>query len=693
MKKTVRKIREVLACRLCWRVTFAVFMLILGVESLLLVPSAIRFERVELDRMAERAEGWIEPLLTFGRGDADRNALVRDLAALIGGHEIEAIAIYRPDGLVAVAVGSAPPPARPDSVDDSDRMARVITRIGDGPRINVAWRSRSSGAPIVVARLDSSQVRNDLIAHLTRIGGLVVLIVLVVTVGTMYVLNRWVLRAVLRLRESALHAAAEPGRADQFAVLAGRHDELGELIAAHNSMLVRVAESKRRDIEIAEERARYLARHQPLTDLPNRQALIEYIDLLGRQSSDDGRCVSLLLLNVAQFRVLNTSIGVERCDELLRQMAARLRSAAPSRDFIAHLGADRFTVVHDAAQWDVTGVAEIAQTLLRELGTRYDLGGTEFASLRLRIGIGQRAIRAIDGRTLLNEAELALARTAEADDAEYLFFSPDLAAQARDQQRLARDLERAIDRGELFAVLQPKWALQPEGGVRLAGAEALVRWHDPARGLVRPDQFIPVAESTGLIEPIGAFMLRSACRTMRDWSDRFGWSPGIAINLTAHQFADAALAQRLERALDEAGVATDLLEVEITESAAMKDVTRSAATLQALHDLGVRVSIDDFGTGYSSLSYLRRFAVDAIKIDKSFVDDIGTDGHADAICDAILRLGQSLGTKVVAEGVETEVQMAFLRLRRCDEVQGYLFGKPVPLDEFEKKYVFARASA
>lgn len=509
-------IREGFACRLCWRITFAVFVLILVVESVLLVPSAIRFERVELDRMAERSEGWIEPLLTLGRGNEDRNTLERDLAALIGTYEIEAIAIYRPDGSLAVAVGQAPPPARPGGVDGPDRMARITTRSEDGAKIDVAWRSRSPGAPMAVARLDASQMRKDLIAYVVRIGGLVALIVLVVTAGTMLVLDLWVLRAVLRLRKSALKAAADPGRADQFAVPTRRQDEMGELIVAHNSMLARVTESKRRDIEIAEERARYLARHQPLTGLPNRQALIEYIDLLGTQPVDDGRCVSLLLLNLAQFRVLNTSIGVERCDELLRQMAARLRRAAPSRDFIAHLGADRFTVVHDGAQCGGADAAEIAQTLLRELGARYELGGADIASLTLRIGIGQSADRAIDGRTLLNEAELALARTAESDGAKYLFFSPDLAAQARDRQRLARDLERAIQRGELFPVLQPKWALRAEGGVRLAGAEALVRWHDPERGLVRPDQFIPVAESTGLIEPIGEFMLRSACRAMRD---------------------------------------------------------------------------------------------------------------------------------------------------------------------------------
>ncbi len=689
----VSAIREGFACRLCWRITFAVFGLILGAESVLLVPSAMRFERVELDRMAERTEGRIEPLLALSRRNADSRNLESDLTELIGTSKIEAIALYQPDGSLAFAAGKAPPPADFNRLDGSNPAARIVMRSDDDSRIDVAWRSRSTGAPMVAARLDTSQVRKDLIAYLMRIGALVAFIVLVVTAGTMYVLDRWVLRAILRLRESALHAAAEPGRADRFAVPTRRHDELGELIGAHNSMLTRIAESRRRDIEIAEEQSRHAARHQPLTGLPNRQALIEYIDALRMQAGDDGRCVSLLLLNIDQFRVLNTSIGVERCDELLRQIAVRLRRSAPSRDFIAHLGADRFVAVHDGAQRSGTDVAEIAQRILSELSSPYGLGVADIGTLALRIGIGQSAARVIDGRTLLNEAELALARTADFDGMKYLFSSPDLTAQARDRQRVARDLERGILRGDLYPVLQPKWALQAQGGVRLVGAEALVRWRDPERGLVRPDLFIPIAESTGLITPIGDFMLRSTCRTLRDWIDRFGWSPGIAINLTAHQFADAALPRRLKNALEEMGVATDLLEVEITESAAMKDAARSAAAIRSIRELGVRVSIDDFGTGYSSLSYLRRFAVDAIKIDKSFVDDIGADRNADAICDAILRLGQSLGTKVIAEGVETEVQMAFLRQRRCDEVQGYLLGKPVPVDEFEKCYLAGASSA
>jgi EAL domain-containing protein (putative c-di-GMP-specific phosphodiesterase class I) len=188
-------------------------------------------------------------------------------------------------------------------------------------------------------------------------------------------------------------------------------------------------------------------------------------------------------------------------------------------------------------------------------------------------------------------------------------------------------------------------------------------------------------------------VLRQACAQVRAWNARYGWSPRLAVNLSARQFALPDLETRLDRALGEAGIAASLLEVEVTETAAMRDVEKTAKTLAQLRALGVKVSIDDFGTGYSSLNYLRRFAVDAIKIDKSFVDDIGADRNAEAICDAILRLGQSLGTRVVAEGVETEHQVAFLRQRRCDEVQGYFFGKPVPAAEFESVWLTARAAA
>lgn len=518
------------------------------------------------------------------------------------------------------------------------------------------------------------------------------MIVLVVTAGTMLILHRWVLRPLLQLRDSALAAGAAPDRAGEFIVTAVRHDELGELIMAHNAMLERVASSKRRDHEMAEERMRFLTRHDPLTRLPNRAALIEYVDGLTRIHGDVVRNVSLLVIELTQFSVLNASVGTQRCDDLLGQIAARLRLAA-SQEFIAHFGGERFALVNDTLRCDAAGISRLAETLLRECGGNYDFGDGISLATVMRIGIARASGMAADGRTLLNQDELALSGATESDGAHYLFYSAQLAEASRERQSLARDLKYAIEAGDLYPVFQPKMALAADGSAVIAGAEVLLRWQHATRGMVPPDVFIALAESTGLMAPIGQLVLRAAGLAVRNMLDRYGWAPPLAVNLAAQQFADPALVEQVSQVLLEANIPARLLELEITETAAMKDAARTAATLTALRAIGVRVAIDDFGTGYSSLSYLRRFAVDAIKIDKSFVDDIGVDANAEAVCDAILRLGKSLNTKIVAEGVENAGQLEFLRARRCDEVQGYYFSKPLPLDVFEKEWISVRAVA
>ncbi len=677
-----------LACRLCWRVTLAVFALILAVESVILVPSARRFEGEQLRRIADEAIIAIEPTLAASGYGANPSALAEGVRNSIGKYGIAGVLVSDSGGATLASAGETRLLA--ERLAHAAPMAEGAQRSADGARLDLAWPS--GGGLAVAVRADASGVAGEVRAYVLRVAGLVGLIVLFVTAGTMFVVHRGVLRPVLQLRSSALAAAADPDHAERHAVATRRADEVGELIGAHNEMLARVAQSKRRDRELAEERARHLSRHQPLTGLPNREALVEHLERLGTRTGAPGRCVSVLLVNLVEFRVLNASFGAERCDALLRELAARLQRAAPARDFVAHLGADRFALVHEAVQCGAEEAAALAETLLRELGQRVRLGDAEVA-VAVRIGISRAESGPADGRALLTEAQLALPRADDTDAARYSFYSPALAERARERQSLARDLERAIERGELFPVLQPKLALEADGGARLAGAEALLRWRHPERGLVRPDVVVSVAESTGLITPIGEFMLGAACGAAHRWRGRYGWAPRIAVNLSAQQFADARLPARIAAALAAGSVGAPQLELEITETAAMKDVAASARTLGALRELGVRVSIDDFGTGYSSLNYLRRFAVDAIKIDKSFVDDIGQDANADAVCDAILRLGHSIGTRVVAEGVETERQLAFLHQRRCDEVQGYLFGKPVPLDEFERTWLCARAAA
>ena len=667
----------------------AVFVLILVVESAILVPSAQRFERNELDRLADQAVIAIEPVLLVRGALRGGNAPPQELAALVGQYRLAGLALYGRDGSALMRVGEHEGLAYAENVAKlAGMMAERISRSADGKRTDVAWRSGRAGEPLVLARLDSGHIRGALISYLLRIGGLVAIIVLVVTIGTMLVLHFTVLRPLLALRKSALAAATDPDQADRFAVGSTRRDEMGDVIRAHDAMLERVAGSKRRDRAIAEERARYISHHEPLTGLPNRAALMEFIERC-RGLEQGERHATLFLVNLLQFRELNAGQGPQRADDLLRRLAAALKRALPSGDFTAHLGADRFAVgrVRGAADSD----AEYAELILRAVKTACEQGGAD--AVRARVGIASTPVREIDALTLLGQAEFALSRTRAEDSGEYRFFSAQLAGEASERQGLLRDLGRAIQAGELYPVYQPKMSLDSASAPRIAGAEVLLRWRSATRGMVSPARFIPLAETTSLIVPIGDFVLRAACAQMRAWLDRHGWSPRLAVNLSAQQFSLPDLKQRLEDALAEHRLAPSMLEVEITETAAMRDVASTAETLTALRGLGVHVSIDDFGSGYSSLIYLHRFAVDAIKIDRSFVESIGTDHHGEAICDAVLRLGQALGTRVIAEGVETEAQLDFLRRRRCDEVQGYLIGKPVCAEEFERAWIAARVAA
>lgn len=680
---TLRQLREALSCRLCWRITLAVFALILVVESAILIPSAQRFERVELDRLADHAVIAVEPALLVGGAGQ-----LKEIGAMVGQYHLAGLALYGRDGGVLLRAGEHEGLAYSESVSRlAGMMAERIRRSADGSRTDVAWRSSRAGEPLVVARLDSAHIRGELASYLLRIGGLVAIIVLVVTAGTMLVLHFGVLRPLLALRRSALAAGEDPAGAPRYAVGSRRRDEMGEVIRAHDAMLERVAESRRRDAAIAEERERYVSHHDPVTGLPNRAALMAY---LGRAADAEpaGRIATLFLLNLRQFRELNASIEPRRADELLRHLAARLQQAAQPGDFLAHLGDDRFALVGTRGP-----EGEDAAAAERILRAAKDACAQVGEGLGASMGIAVAPMDGIDAPTLLGQAEFALLRSGAECSGNYQFFSAGLAREAQERQLLTRELAQAIDAGDLRVVFQPKLSLFGADAARVSSAEVLLRWTSTVRGAVSPARFIPLAESTGLIVPIGDFVLRSACAQMRAWLDRHGWSPRLAVNLSAQQFSLPDLQQRLERALSAHRLPPDLLEVEITETAAMRDVNSTADTLVALRKLGVHVSIDDFGSGYSSLIYLHRFAVDAIKIDRSFVEGIGADHHAEAICDAVLRLGQALGTRVIAEGVETEAQLDFLRRRRCDQVQGYLIGRPVAQEEFERTWISARAAA
>ena len=424
----------------------------------------------------------------------------------------------------------------------------------------------------------------------------------------------------------------------------------------------------------AERRLVHDAFHDSLTNLPNRAL---FSDLLGRSIGRARRRedykFAVLFLDIDRFKIVNDSLGHIIGDQLLVAVARRLESCVRPGDTVARLGGDEFTVLVDdiAAVSDATRVAD---RILRELQRPFNLSGQEvFTSTSIGIALSQSGYERADD--LLRDADLAMYRAKALGKARYEVFDTMMHARAVGLLQLETDLRRALDRDEFKVHYQPILDLRTG---KVCGFEALVRWQHPQRGLVMPEEFIPVAEETGLIVPVGREVLREACRQLHEWREAMpGTTLTMSVNLSGKQFRQPDLVEQIERILDAWQLPADALRLEITESVIIDNTEAAIDTLGRLRAIGVRLDLDDFGTGYSSLSYLHRFEMDAIKIDRTFVGAVGGRGENSAIVRTIVNLARNLELEVIAEGVETPEQLAILRALDCELVQGYLFARPM----------------
>ena len=429
--------------------------------------------------------------------------------------------------------------------------------------------------------------------------------------------------------------------------------------------------------KVDEEKIRTLADFDALTGLPNRRLLQDRIDTALSQAQRQGESLALMFLDLDRFKNVNDSLGHHAGDQLLTQVALRLKSVLREQDTVCRVGGDEFVLL--CTSTDATGAAHVAQKLQEMTAQRYLVDQQELA-MTFSIGI---ALFPDDGDSfekLSMSADTAMYRAKQAGRNAYRFFTAEMQLESNRQLELENGLRRALDLKQLSLVYQPQVSLQ-DG--RVLGMEALLRWQHPTLGPVSPLEFIPVAEESGLILPIGEWVLRTATRQLRAWIDAGLPRLQLAVNLSAVQFRHANLPELVSQVLLDAGLAPECLELELTESVAMSDPVGAIAIMNQLHQRGVRMLIDDFGTGYSSLSYLKRFRVYKLKIDQSFVQDISTDPDDKAIVVAIIALARSLGFQTIAEGVETQGQLDFLRQQGCDEVQGYYFSRPLTADDFE----------
>jgi diguanylate cyclase (GGDEF)-like protein/PAS domain S-box-containing protein len=429
----------------------------------------------------------------------------------------------------------------------------------------------------------------------------------------------------------------------------------------------------------SEQEINHLAHHDPLTALPNRRLFTDILKVEIAQSRRHKSKLAVLFLDLDRFKNVNDTLGHEVGDELLKEVAHRFRKIIRESDTVSRIGGDEFNMVMaDVARTE--DIADFARKIIQSLRSPVIINGTEL-NITTSIGISVYPDDSEETDVLRKYADIAMYHAKQNGRNQFQFYNPSINVRSLERMQLERMLRRSIDAGELVLHYQPQVTI---AGKRMVCAEALVRWRHPEQGFLLPGRFLPLAEETGFITEIDDWALRTVCRQARSWIDS-GLPPVcITVNLSARRFQSPDLAAHISSVLAETRMPPGCLDIEVTESLVMSDAGRTASQLRSLLDMGVHISIDDFGTGYSSLNYLKRLPIERLKIDQSFIRDIADDPDDRAIIQAVTAMAHNMKMKVVAEGVETEEQLAFLNEAGCDEMQGFLFSEPLPPEEFRE---------
>jgi diguanylate cyclase (GGDEF)-like protein len=464
-----------------------------------------------------------------------------------------------------------------------------------------------------------------------------------------------------------------------------------------NVTLVRMCESFESERQHAdEELARrqrelaFLATHDALTGLPNRTLILDRVEQLMRRARRDQTPLAALFIDLDNFKAINDSLGHAAGDELLQAVASRLTAALRESDAVGRLGGDEFVVIASELSL-VSGPELIAERLLEALDQPFKLADCGQASLKVAASIGVAVGDRACADELLRDADIAMYQAKWDGRHRYVLFESGMQTAVQSRMELEMDLRAALESGdELFLVYQPTFSLSD---MSPTGMEALIRWKSPTRGVVQPNEFIPLLEETGLIVDVGRWVLHEACRQGIRWRES-GYQIGVAVNVSARQLDTDEFVSDVEHALGQTGLDADALTIEITETALMRDIEQTAMRLATVKELGVRVAIDDFGTGSSSMAHLQRFSVDALKIDRSFITQMTHNQEGETIIRTLVALGKALSIETLAEGIEQAHELHLLRGERCDSGQGFLFARPLDVadtEEFLKNWTAEKA--
>ncbi len=671
--------RQLVGCRLCQNLTFAAFVAILTIEVAILIPS---YRNYEEDLLRQRAEVATQAIIMFLNSKNGQAVTPDRLKVLLANSSLTGISMIA--GGTRIEAGEPvthPLPANGD--------LRSVVRSAEGG-IDLSW-STSPGLSDyeIVARADVSDVSGKLIAFVFRILGLSLLIAVFVTVVTMAVVDRMMLSPLLKLRERIARAGKDAEHPENYVVSPERSDEFGELESSFNDMLTQNASylsrmqllNKNLD-QLLDERTLSLRKteqelemrtlYDQLTGLANRSLFEEQLDRhLNRGDLERAGSEAVLVLGLNDFQALNGLAGHETGDRVLQEIARRLAGRVVYHGHVARLGGDVFgLLIAEGGRGSADSLEARISAIIGACEAPVRIGQKTYGC-EVSVGVAITPLDGSDARTLLSHAEIAMHRAKKTPSERVQFFASEFGDQVHRRQEMIGDLKLAVQKHQFQLYYQPLFD-------RLrccVGYEALLRWHHPVHGLVSPAEFIPLAEQTGLISRIGDWVLEQAIRQLKAWIDE-GFTGRIAVNVSALQLSDRDLSQRIDEMLKRFDVSAGQLELEITETALMDDVECSMATLKRFRDLGLTLAVDDFGTGYSSLAYLKALPVSRIKIDRAFVTGLPDNDQDEALCRTIITLAHNMGFEVIAEGVETEAQARWLAASGCDEMQGFLLGRP-----------------
>jgi len=657
--------------RISWRIAFSAFLTILTVQIGILTLAVKSKETTILGEIRELGRTAISPAMDETVTDFLSSPIGREKATrVLSSTIVEGMAVYSLDFSLLSLYGE------PVSIimAEGENQSRT-QRSADGTAYEVVYRPADLRRPyIVVARLNAERLANEIYAYVEQTILIMLLMSAFVTMVLMMSLGHWLLEPILFLRENLLAATDSPENPNIKDSPFDPSDEIGSAITLAQRLIRQNADNIRQIKSAAEDKIHKLAYYDGLTGLPNRTLFLQTLTV---QAQDAGR-FAVIVLDIDHFKDINDSMGHNVGDAILRAVGKRLRASMPESAMVARSGEDEFAITMPLST-DINRARDIAEKVKKVIAAEPFKVFNENFQVRISVGVATYPDDSIEPDQVLKNADIALNRAKEDGRDTIKEYSEDFDRVVQQRFQLLRDLRDALDNRELSLDFQPQFDLSTG---RMIGAEALLRWFkkDNSREggkFISPAEFIPVAEQSGLIVPIGEWVMNQACRAAAQWH-KAGHPLRVAVNVSGAQFYQSDLVGMVRGVLDETGLEAKFLELEVTESMFMQDITHTIDTLKSLNSLGVEVAIDDFGTGYSSLSYLRQFPIDRLKIDQSFIRNALNNPDDASIARTIVRLGHSLNLRVIAEGVETREHEALLRAEGCDEVQGYRYSRPVP---------------